>query len=119
MAGVASGYAAMAYFNHLPRSSIRPFVAIGVADPVLGIPVMEDLISQNFASTLGCFVMNIQEAGHFVQEWGGPIAEKAIDTWAWAKDGEEGEATKRVEGVEWREPKTNLQAEVEKTKSKL
>ncbi|KZS89682.1 alpha/beta-hydrolase [Sistotremastrum niveocremeum HHB9708] len=119
MAGVASGYAAKAYFNHLPRSSIRPFVAIGVADPVLGIPVMEDLISQNFASTLGCFIMNIQEAGHFVQEWGGPIAEKAIDTWAWAKDGEEGEATKRVEGVEWREPKTNLQAEVEKTKSKL
>lgn len=119
MAGVASGYAAQAYFNHLPDSSIRPFVTIGASDPVLGVPVMENLIKENFANTLGCFVMTVKEAGHFVQEWGEPIAEKAIDAWAWSEDGREGNVVGKVDGVEWREPKVVLRTEVGDTKAKL
>jgi haloalkane dehalogenase len=52
------------------------FMAIGAADPVLGPPMMHrlrDLIR-------GCpEPMVIEEAGHFVQEWGEPIAEAALD----------------------------------------
>jgi len=51
------------------------FMAIGMQDPVLGPDVMramKDLIR-------GCpEPMEVAEAGHFVQEWGGPIAEAAL-----------------------------------------
>lgn len=51
------------------------FMAIGAADPVLGLPVMERLRQQ----IRNCpEPMVIEEAGHFVQEWGEPVARAAL-----------------------------------------
>lgn len=102
MPGVASSYAALAYYNHLLPSQLRIFVAIGLQDPVLGDPVMEALIRIAFSST-GTFVLKNRDAGHFVQEWGGPIAQKAMDAWSVPQGME---AKVQIEGVQWRPPKT-------------
>lgn len=52
------------------------FMAVGGADPVLGPDVMARLR----ASIRGCpEPMVIPEAGHFVQEWGEPIARAALE----------------------------------------
>ena len=51
------------------------FMAIGMQDPVLGPPVMQ------FMRSLinGCpEPMEVSDAGHFVQEWGGPVAQNAL-----------------------------------------
>lgn len=49
-------------------------MAIGMKDPVLGPPVMRVL----YADIRNCPPpMEIAEGGHFVQEWGGPIAHQA------------------------------------------
>jgi pimeloyl-ACP methyl ester carboxylesterase len=50
-------------------------MAIGMQDPVLGPPAMHYLhgIIRNCPPP-----MEIPEAGHFVQEWGQDIAEKAL-----------------------------------------
>ncbi len=54
------------------------FMAIGMTDPVLGAPVMRAL----HAKIRGCPPpMQLAEAGHFVQEWGGPVAEAALRHW--------------------------------------
>ncbi|MFN3959907.1 MAG: haloalkane dehalogenase [Parvularculaceae bacterium] len=51
------------------------FMAVGMQDPVLGPPSMKFL--RSFIK--GCpEPMEIAEAGHFVQEWGEPIAEAAL-----------------------------------------
>jgi len=51
------------------------FMAIGMQDPVLGPPSMKFL--RSFIK--GCpEPMEVVEAGHFVQEWGAPIAEAAL-----------------------------------------
>jgi pimeloyl-ACP methyl ester carboxylesterase len=51
------------------------FMAIGCQDPVLGPPAMHFLRGL----IKGCPPpMEVAEAGHFVQEWGGPIAEAAL-----------------------------------------
>jgi pimeloyl-ACP methyl ester carboxylesterase len=51
------------------------FMAVGGADPVLGPPVMEKLRAQ----IRGCpEPMVIEAAGHFVQEWGAPVAKAAL-----------------------------------------
>ncbi|RAN40462.1 haloalkane dehalogenase [Hyphomonas sp. GM-8P] len=51
------------------------FMAVGGTDPVLGPPVMEKLQAQ----IRGCpEPMVIEEAGHFVQEWGAPVAKAAL-----------------------------------------
>jgi len=57
----------------------KTFMAIGEADMVLGAPVMEDLrrFLPNCPEPL-----RIPEAGHFVQEWGGPVAEAALKSFA-------------------------------------
>lgn len=51
------------------------FMAVGAKDPVLGVPVMtklKELIK-------GCpEPLVLEEAGHFVQEWGAPIARAAL-----------------------------------------
>ena len=53
----------------------RSLMAIGMKDPVLGPPVMRAL----HADILNCPPpMEIAEGGHFVQEWGEPIARAAI-----------------------------------------
>ena len=57
----------------------QSFMAIGAQDPVLGPPVMEkmrELIA-------GCpEPMIVQDAGHFVQEWGKEVAEAAVAAFA-------------------------------------
>ena len=51
------------------------FMAVGLRDMVLGEPVMAELCSV----IKGCpEPMLIEEAGHFVQEYGGPVAERAL-----------------------------------------
>ncbi len=51
------------------------FMAVGAADPVLGPAVMENLR----AGIKGCpEPMMIEDGGHFVQEWGEPIARAAL-----------------------------------------
>ncbi|TKA29896.1 hypothetical protein B0A50_03260 [Salinomyces thailandicus] len=51
------------------------FMACGLKDPVLGEPVMKSLARM---WRNGCYYVNVQEAGHFTQEWGGEIARRAI-----------------------------------------
>lgn len=51
------------------------FMAIGARDPVLGVPVMTALR----ATIAGCpEPLILPEAGHFVQEWGEPVARAAL-----------------------------------------
>lgn len=53
----------------------RSLMAIGMTDPVLGPPVMRTL----HADIRNCPPpIEIAEAGHFVQEWGEPIAREAV-----------------------------------------
>lgn len=52
------------------------FMACGLQDPVLGEPVMKELTGM---WSNGCYYMNVAEAGHFTQEWGGGIAQRALD----------------------------------------
>jgi hypothetical protein len=50
-------------------------MAVGVKDPVLGLPTMQALQQ----TIRGCPPpMQMAEGGHFVQEWGTPIAEAAL-----------------------------------------
>jgi len=53
----------------------KSFMAIGMQDPVLGPPVMRAMAKmiRNCPAPMEC-----AEAGHFTQEWGGPIAEAAL-----------------------------------------
>ncbi|MFQ5968197.1 MAG: haloalkane dehalogenase [Acidimicrobiia bacterium] len=56
----------------------RSFMAIGMQDPVLGPAVMERV----HRYIRGCpEPMKVEEAGHFVQEWGEPIARAALEAW--------------------------------------
>jgi pimeloyl-ACP methyl ester carboxylesterase len=51
------------------------FMAIGMQDPVLGPPVMQALRH----TIRGCPpALEVAEGGHFVQEWGAPIARAAL-----------------------------------------
>ena len=53
----------------------QSFMAIGLRDPVLGKPVMEELRT----TIRGCPPpLELPEAGHFVQEWGEPVARAAL-----------------------------------------
>lgn len=56
----------------------RSFMAIGMQDPVLGPAVMDRV----HRSIRGCpEPLRVEEAGHFVQEWGEPIARAALASW--------------------------------------
>ena len=71
--GAARGREAAAFWRE--RWTGESFMAIGMADPVLGPPVMQALR----ARIRGCpEPMELAEAGHFVQEWGAPIARAAL-----------------------------------------
>ena len=50
-------------------------MAIGLADPVLGEAAMRPL--QKLIRRCPA-PLEVPEAGHFVQEWGGPIAQAAL-----------------------------------------
>jgi pimeloyl-ACP methyl ester carboxylesterase len=57
------------------------FMAVGLRDPVLGKPVMEDLRH----TIRGCpLALELPEAGHFVQEWGDGVARAALASWGLA-----------------------------------
>jgi tRNA(adenine34) deaminase len=58
------------------RWSGKSFMAVGAQDPVLGLPVMEVLRQL----VRGCPPpLVLQQAGHFVQEHGEPIARAALE----------------------------------------
>jgi haloalkane dehalogenase len=71
--GAALSREARAFWSE--RWSGESFMAIGMQDPVLGAPVMQALakIVRNTPPP-----MEVPEGGHFVQEWGGPIARAAL-----------------------------------------
>jgi len=73
MPGVATGRRAVLFWSETWQNPT--FMAIGMNDPVLGPPAMAML-----ASTInGCpEPMEIADGGHFVQEWGEPIAKAAL-----------------------------------------
>ena len=71
--GVAISREAAAFWRE--RWQGRSFMAIGMQDPVLGPPAMQSL----HRLIRGCPPpLEVAEGGHFVQEWGGPIAEAAL-----------------------------------------
>lgn len=58
----------------------KAFMAIGMQDPVLGPDVMNPLRR----IIHGCpEPMEIEQGGHFVQEWGEGIAKAALETWGY------------------------------------
>ena len=71
--GAAHGRAALAFWGE--RWAGQSFMAIGMKDPVLGAVPMRAL----HQAIRGCPPpMELAEAGHFVQEWGAPIARSAL-----------------------------------------
>ena len=56
----------------------KSFMAVGAKDPVLGVPVMEHLRTQirNCPEPLV-----VPDGGHFLQEWGAPVARAALASW--------------------------------------
>ena len=80
MEGVDHGLASMEYFRESWNG--QSFMAIGQADPVLGEPVMRALQ----ATIRNCpEPMLIPDGGHFVQEWGEPIARAALQAFGLGK----------------------------------
>jgi pimeloyl-ACP methyl ester carboxylesterase len=80
MEGVAEGVRAQKFFANDWRG--ESFMAIGLRDPVLGKPQMEVLR----ATIRGCPPpLELPEAGHFVQEWGEPVARAALRAWGLKK----------------------------------
>jgi pimeloyl-ACP methyl ester carboxylesterase len=71
--GAATGREALAFWRE--RWAGQSFMAIGMQDPVLGPPAMQSLrkLIRNCPPP-----MEVAEGGHFVQEWGGPIADAAL-----------------------------------------
>ncbi len=77
MEGVEVSRAAAAFWANQWHG--KSFMAIGMADPVLGPPAMMKL----HAMINGCPPpMEIEGGGHFVQEWGEPIARAALASFA-------------------------------------
>ena len=73
MEGVAESLAAERFWSR--DWTGQSFMAVGEKDPVLGPPVMARLR----AVIAGCpEPMLVPDAGHFVQEWGAPVAEAAL-----------------------------------------
>jgi haloalkane dehalogenase len=72
-AGAAISRDALAFWRD--RWQGDSFMAVGMQDPVLGPPAMASLrrIIRNCPPPL-----EVAEGGHFVQEWGGPIARAAL-----------------------------------------
>ena len=80
--GAALGREALAFWRE--RWIGESFMAVGMKDPVLGPPVMASLRR----AIRGCpEPLEIADAGHFVQEWGRPIAEAALAHFGLANTG--------------------------------
>ncbi|MFL9991917.1 haloalkane dehalogenase [Paraburkholderia sediminicola] len=77
MPGVAEGLKAVRFWS--TSWSGPTFMAIGATDPVLGLPVMDELRGV----VRGCpEPMIVAHGGHFIPEWGGPIARAALKAFA-------------------------------------
>ena len=77
MEGVDVSKAAADYWSN--EWSGKSFMAIGAADPVLGVKPMTGLRK----IIKGCpEPMVIEDGGHFLQEWGEPVARAAMDSFA-------------------------------------
>jgi pimeloyl-ACP methyl ester carboxylesterase len=75
--GAATGRAARDWFRTAWRGA--SFMAVGTKDPVLGLPVMQELRTH----VPGCpEPLLVPEGGHFVQEHGDRIAAAALAHWA-------------------------------------
>jgi haloalkane dehalogenase len=74
MPGVTESRAAMKFWSE--HWDGKAFMAIGAADPVLGVEVMRKLhaLIRNCGEPLV-----VPDGGHFLQEWGGGIAVQAMD----------------------------------------
>jgi len=59
------------------------FMAVGMADPVMGLPMMEILRGM---IPICPEPLKIEEASHFVQEWGEIVAKKALEAFKLGKD---------------------------------
>jgi len=76
MEGVETSKRAAAWWQS--EWSGQSFMAVGAQDPVLGPNQMEALR----ATIKGCpEPLIIEDGGHFVQEWGEPIARAALESW--------------------------------------
>ena len=75
MPGVSESRAAMKFWSE--HWDGKAFMAIGAADPVLGVDVMRKLhaLIRNCSEPLV-----IADGGHFLQEWGSGIATQAMDS---------------------------------------
>jgi haloalkane dehalogenase len=71
--GVSLGHEAAVFWRE--RWAGDSFMAIGMADPVLGAPAMRSLhrLIRNCPLPL-----EVAEGGHFLQEWGAPVARAAL-----------------------------------------
>lgn len=77
MEGVGTSKKAAAYWS--TQFNGKSFMAIGAADPVLGVAPMQKLRGL----IKGCpEPMIIEDGGHFVQEWGEDIAKEALKSFA-------------------------------------
>ena len=77
MAGVQTARRAAKFWQN--EWSGQSFMAIGAKDPVLGGEVMNDLRK----TIRNCpKPMILEEAGHFVQEWGDQVAKAALKHFA-------------------------------------
>ena len=76
MEGVETSKRAAAWWRDEWRG--ESFMAVGAQDPVLGPSQMENLRN----TIANCPApMVIEDGGHFVQEWGAPIARAALQKW--------------------------------------
>jgi len=74
MGGIAEGVRAREFWSQDWKG--ESFMAVGLRDAVLGGPVMKEL----HGLIRGCpEPMEVPEAGHFVQEYGEPIARRALE----------------------------------------
>ena len=76
MEGVAISKRSVEYLSNAWQG--QSFIAVGMRDPVLGPSVMAALrgVIRSCPAPL-----EIADGGHFLQEWGGPIAEAALRHW--------------------------------------
>jgi pimeloyl-ACP methyl ester carboxylesterase len=76
MDGVEGSRQAMSWWKD--EFAGRSFMAIGIQDRILGADVMERV----HGVLGGCpEPMRVEDAGHFVQEWGEPVAREALAAW--------------------------------------
>lgn len=77
MEGVEESKRAVQFFRDTAQFKTEDIImAVGMQDPVLGPPVMKAL-SKTWRD--GCLWTEIEDAGHFVQEWGDIVARRAVE----------------------------------------